>query len=637
MACLSRIALAPDAGPDALHGGAEVVGGDGEGGELMGSYAPLEVAQVYRAAHANQGRLAAQSLEVGARVAAGVLGYVPQVQVGGGRHVARVDLQYVQPCRRVGEPDLDLVVEAPRTPEGRVEGRRAVRRSDDADASQIVEPVHEGEELGDEGRLEALAHHVARGGEGVNLVEEDDGGRLGACLVEDGAQPRLALAPILVEDLRPRDGYEVGPALVRHGPRQKGLARPGRSVEQNTFVRPYVELPEDLRVGYGEFDRLPDQGYRIPHPADVLVAGGGHVAGARRDAARGRHPGTAAAHAARETLYEALPLLLGRRFRHLAPFARLDHGPVRERAFLLVAPAGVLARLYRLGEAGSDLGRGVEVEDGAPDARTEVGEHALGDRLLVHLEGAVLAHLAEGVPGVVREVVVVVEVDLLAREELLVREPGWRAPVPRRRPGALLAQKAAQAVEELFSGKGLAVGHVLGPTLPTQEPGEIVEELPVSGEVQLDGDTRRAVHPLHPVGGMPGGDRGRPAQGAVGTEGETYRYLHGPQILTHGFRRRGRVFGSGSPLAAEQLGLDRCPQRQPSHPHRRARVIPCLRTVHLKDQVGEPVDDVGLPVEAGRYINHPEHFKRRPHPVQVAQSSLEAAEDRQRGEASRRG
>src|SRR5829696_1917140 len=278
-------ALASDAGPDALHGGAEVVGGYGEGGELVGRDALLQVAQVYRAAHAHQGRLAAQRLEICAGVAPGVLGDVLQVEFGGGRHLAGVDLQDVQARLGVGEPDLDLVVEAPRAPQGGIQGGGAVRHRDDADTSKVVQAVHEGEELGDQGRLEALAHHVARGGEGVYLVEEHDRGRLGPRLVEDGAEPGLALAPVFVEDLRTRDGDEVGPTLVRDRARQERLACPRRAVEQDALVRPDIELLEDLRVGYGELDRLADQGYRLAHPAHVLVAGGRHVAGARRHAA----------------------------------------------------------------------------------------------------------------------------------------------------------------------------------------------------------------------------------------------------------------------------------------------------------------------------------------------------------------
>src|SRR5215218_1457117 len=232
--------LAPDARAHALHGGAEVVGGDGEGRELVGGYALLEVAEADGAAHAHQGGLAAQGLQVGARVASGQGCYLPQVEVGVRGHLAGVDTQYVQPRFGVGQADLDLVVEPARAPERGVQRRRPVGGGNDADSPEVVQPVHEGEKLGDEGGLEALAHHVARGGEGVYLVEEDDRGRLGPRLVENGAQLGLALAPELVEDLRPRDGYEVGPALVGDGPRQEGLARPRRPVEENALVRPDV-------------------------------------------------------------------------------------------------------------------------------------------------------------------------------------------------------------------------------------------------------------------------------------------------------------------------------------------------------------------------------------------------------------
>src|SRR5215203_4961648 len=165
----------------------------------------------------------------------------------------------------VGEPDLDLMVEAARTPECRIERAWSIGGGYDADSAEIIEPVHEGEELGDEGSLEALAHHVARRGEGVYLIEEDDRRRFGAGFVEDRAQLRLALAPELVEDLRPRDGHEVGAALVGNCPRQERLARPRRPVEQDSLVRPDVELAEDLGVRYGQFHGFADQIYGLAH------------------------------------------------------------------------------------------------------------------------------------------------------------------------------------------------------------------------------------------------------------------------------------------------------------------------------------------------------------------------------------
>src|SRR5215204_1089356 len=337
------------------------------------------------------------------------------------------------------------MVEAAGTPEGRVERARPVGCGYDADSAQTIEPVHEGEELGDEGSLEALAHHVTRRGEGVYLIEEDDRRRFGAGFVEDRAQLRLALAPELVEDLRPRDGHEVGATLVGDGPRQERLARPRRPVEQDSLVRPDVELAEDLGVGYGQFHRLADQVYGLAHPADIFVAGSRHVATARRRAARRSHPRSPTPHAPCGAVEGAVPGLL--QVSLAAPVARLQDFPAREGCTLPVTPGLVPARVYPLGEAGHYLGGRVEVQDGAPDARTEIREDTLGDGFLVHLEDGFIVHLAEGVPGVAREMVVVVDPDLTAREELLVREGTRRAPLSRGPPSTLFAQEAPQASE----------------------------------------------------------------------------------------------------------------------------------------------------------------------------------------------
>src|SRR5215208_4720744 len=118
---------------------------------------------------------------------------------------------------------------------------------------------------------------------------------------------------------------------------------------------------------------------------------------------------------------------------------RLHDFPAREVCTFPVTPGLIPARVYPLGEAGHYLGGRVEVQDGAPDARAEVREDTLGDRVLVHLEGGPIIHFAEGVPGVAGKMVVVVDPDLTAREELLVREGIRRAPLPRRTTRALFA------------------------------------------------------------------------------------------------------------------------------------------------------------------------------------------------------
>src|SRR5215218_58075 len=134
--------------------------------------------------------------------------------------------------------------------------------------------------------------------------------------------------------------------------------------------------------------------------------------------------------------------------------------------------------------------------------------------------------------------VVVVDPDLTAREELLVRQGTWRAPLPRRPPGALLTKETPQAPEELVRRERGPVGSVFGVTLAAQEPGEVVEEPPVGGEIQVHTDPRRAVRALDVVGRMAGRKGRGPAEVAFGSQRETDSNRQGPQILTHATRNR---------------------------------------------------------------------------------------------------
>jgi hypothetical protein len=79
--------------------------------------------------------------------------------------------------------------------------------------------------------------------------------------------------------------------------------------------------------------------------------------------------------------------------------------------------------------------------------------------------------------------VVVVDPDLTAREELLVREGTRRAPLPRGPPSTLFAQEAPQASEELVRRERGPVGRILSVALTAQNPGEVVEEPPVGREI----------------------------------------------------------------------------------------------------------------------------------------------------------
>src|SRR5580698_7090556 len=55
----------------------------------------------------------------------------------------------------------------------------------------------------------------------------------------------------------------------------------------------------------------------------------------------------------------------------------------------------------------------------------------------------------------------------------------------------------------------------------------------------------------------------------------------------------------------------------------------------LEDDVGEPVDDARLHVEAGRRVDHSEYARPCGDSIEIAERALQAAEDGERREASR--
>src|SRR5208283_5855471 len=57
-------------------------------------------------------------------------------------------------------------------------------------------------------------------------------------------------------------------------------------------------------------------------------------------------------------------------------------------------------------------------------------------------------------------------------------------------------------------------------------------------------------------------------------------------------------------------------------------------SVELQDQVRKAVDHCGLLRKSRRGSNHPENAQPRSHAVEVAQSALETAQNRERREAS---
>ena len=133
----------------------------------------------------------------------------------------------------------------------RVENVRAVRRGHDDDVRVRVEAVHLDEDLVQ--RLLALVVAATEAGatlaaDGVDLVHEDDAGRVALRLIEQVADAARADTDEHLDELRTADREEGHAGLASDGARKQRLAGAGRSDEQDAARDARAQRCELLRV-----------------------------------------------------------------------------------------------------------------------------------------------------------------------------------------------------------------------------------------------------------------------------------------------------------------------------------------------------------------------------------------------------
>ena len=150
-------------------------------------------------------------------------------------HVAGMNVEDRLATGDVGKPDMDLTVEAARTQERRVEHVDAVRGTDDDHAGRGVEAVHLDEKLV-QGRLELPVRRrspaPALAADGVDLVDEDQAGRLLAGLLEELGDAALGDADQRSREVASRDRHEGHAGLAGERLGDQGLAGSGRPDHQ---------------------------------------------------------------------------------------------------------------------------------------------------------------------------------------------------------------------------------------------------------------------------------------------------------------------------------------------------------------------------------------------------------------------
>eukprot|EP00982_Pelagococcus_subviridis_P012032 31138-Pelagococcus_subviridis.AAC.5 len=167
----------------------------------------------------------------------------------------------------------DLTVEPSRAHERAVQDVRSVRPREHDDALLRSEPVHLDEELVQ--RVLSLvvpAHHPAAAAlpaDGVDLVDEDDRGRLRPRLREEIAHAAWPDADEHLHEVRAADAEKRHPGLARGGLGEERLARTGRAHEERAARNLRAEVLVLLRA-LQKVDKLHDLRLGLVAPGDVF-------------------------------------------------------------------------------------------------------------------------------------------------------------------------------------------------------------------------------------------------------------------------------------------------------------------------------------------------------------------------------
>ena len=198
-----------------------------------------------------QRRLVDQVGEVGAGEAGGLAGQRVEVDLLGQRLAAGVHLEDVLAALAIGPVDDHLAVEAAGPQQRRVEDVGPVGGGDQDDVVLHLEAVHLDQELVQ--RLLALVVAAAHAGaavaaDGVDLVHEDDAGRVLLGLLEEVAHAAGADADEHLDEVGAGDREEGHAGLAGHRAGEQRLAGAGRAVEQDALGDAGAERLEFLRV-----------------------------------------------------------------------------------------------------------------------------------------------------------------------------------------------------------------------------------------------------------------------------------------------------------------------------------------------------------------------------------------------------
>ncbi len=191
-----------------------------------------------------------------------------------------MDFQNLIATPNVGIVQHDLTVEAARAQQRGIEHIWSVGGRDDDDIGVGVEAVHLHQNLVQ--RLLAFVVATAEAGaalaaHGIDLVDEDDAGRVALGLIEQIAYPAGADADEHLDEFGATDGEERHAGFAGNGAREQRFAGAGRADQQDAARNARAERGKFIGI-LEKLHHLGEFLLRLLHPGDIGERDRGPVA-----------------------------------------------------------------------------------------------------------------------------------------------------------------------------------------------------------------------------------------------------------------------------------------------------------------------------------------------------------------------
>eukprot|EP00898_Chlorokybus_atmophyticus_P005073 jgi/Chlat1/5567/Chrsp369S08998 len=179
---------------------------------------------------------------------------------------------HLQPSNFIRHTNVNLAIKSAEATQGGINAVGAVSGAHDDDMGTGLQAVHERQQLRHNTPLHLTLCLLTLGCNGVDLINEDDCGRILLGLLKGFAQVAFALSGKLRHDLRSVDEEEECAGLVGNCPCNESLARTGRAIQQNALWRLDANRLEQVWMPERQLDKLTDLCHLFPHTSNVIIA-----------------------------------------------------------------------------------------------------------------------------------------------------------------------------------------------------------------------------------------------------------------------------------------------------------------------------------------------------------------------------